>query len=228
MIAGIAEAGFLFVLVVAVPALSYRTSRRPEILALPRLQLYLSSAMSQWLLAALGVVVVLASSLTFAKLGFQVVSPASFFFWTALLSGVSLAALGLVVGLEQRGCLPPEPELVRALIPETRREKFWAVLVIAPTAAVCEEFLYRGFLLGELSQRLPSVALAVALSSVVFGLAHTYQGLSGIARAALLGALLSIPIIRLGTVFPSMAAHFLIDAVALVWLGPMMLKKRRQ
>src|SRR5579859_932504 len=225
MIAGIAEAGFLLVLVAVVPALSYRTSRRPEILALPRLQLYLSAAISQWFLAALGIVVVWAASMTFAAIGFHTISPPSFFFWTVVLTGVSLAALGLVVWLEQRGWWPPEPELVRALIPRTWREMFWAVLVIAPTAAVCEEFLYRGLLLAELSQWLHSVVLAAALSSVAFGLAHTYQGLNGVARAALLGALLSIPVIRLGSVFPSMASHFLIDAVALTLLGPEMLKK---
>src|SRR5579859_4235685 len=225
MIAGIAEAGFLLVLVAVVPALSYRTSRRPEILALPRLQLYLSAAISQWLLAALGMVVVWVASMTLAAIGFRAISPPSFFFWTGVLAGVSLAALGLVVWLERRGCFPPEPELVRALIPQTRREMFWAVLVIAPTAAFCEEFLYRGFLMAELSQRLHSVALTAALSSVAFGLAHTYQGFSGVARAALLGSLLSIPVIRLGSVFPSMASHFLIDAVALTLLGPEMLKK---
>jgi len=225
MIAGIAEGGFLLVLVAVVPALSYRTSRRPEILALPRLQLYLSAAISQWLLAALGVVVVWAASLSFAAIGFHAVPALAFFFWTAILTCVSLAALGLVVWLELMGWWSPEPELVRALIPRTREEKIWAVLVIAPTAAVCEEFLYRGFLLAELSQRLHSVALAAVLSSLVFGMAHTYQGLNGIARAALLGFLLAIPVIRLGSVFPSMASHFLIDAVALTLLGPEIMKK---
>jgi len=163
--------------------------------------------------------------MTFASIGFHAISPPSFFFWTAVLTGVSLAALGLVVWLEQLGWLPSEPELVRALIPQTREERIWAVLIIAPTAAVCEKFLYRGILLAELSQRLHSVALAVALSSLVFGMAHTYQGFNGIARAALLGGLLAIPVIRLGSVFPSMASHFLIDAVALTLLGPEMLKK---
>lgn len=225
MIAGIAEAGFVFVLVAVVPALSYRTSRRPDILALPRLQLYFSAVISQWLLAALGIVVIWAGSMTLSTIGFHAILPPSFFFWTTVLTGVSLAALGLVVWLEQRGWFPPEPELVRALIPQTRREMFWAVMVIAPTAAVCEEFLYRGYLLAELSRRFHSVALAAAFSSVAFGLAHTYQGLSGVARAALLGALLSIPVVRLGSVFPSMAAHFLIDAVALTLLGPEILKK---
>src|SRR5579859_5366835 len=133
MIAGIAEAGFLLVLVAVVPALSYRTSRRPEILALPRLQLYLSAAISQWLLAALGIVVAWTASMTFAAIGFHAISPSSFFFWTAVLTGISLAALGLVVWLEQRGWWPPEPELVRALIPRTWREMFWAVIVMATT-----------------------------------------------------------------------------------------------
>jgi CAAX protease family protein len=72
------------------------------------------------------------------------------------------------------------------------------------------------------------VIWAAAISSVAFGLAHLYQGASGIIRAALLGALLCVPVVRLGTILPSMAAHFLIDAVALTWLGPSMLKKSGQ
>jgi len=57
LIRKLVEVSFVIVLVAVVPALSYRTSRRPEILALPRLQLYLSAAMSQWVLSTLGVVV---------------------------------------------------------------------------------------------------------------------------------------------------------------------------
>jgi membrane protease YdiL (CAAX protease family) len=38
-------------------------------------------------------------------------------------------------------------------------------------------------------------------------------------------ARLTIPVIRLGSLYPSMAAHFLIDAVALAWLGPRFLKE---
>jgi membrane protease YdiL (CAAX protease family) len=48
------------------------------------------------------------------------------------------------------------------------------------------------------------------------------------ARTALLGALLTIPVIRTGSLFPSMAAHFVIDAVALAWLGPRFLEVERK
>ena len=222
MIAKAIEAGFVLVLVVLVPLLSYRTSRQLEILALPRLQLYFSAALSQWVLAALGVAVVWFSSLTFSAIGFRTAPMLSMVFWMAVLAGVSIASLGLVVWFEQRGWLARESDLVYALIPQTLKEKVWAVLVISPTAAVCEEFLYRGILLAELSIWFHSFILATAISSVVFGMAHAYQGLSGIVRAALLGALLSIPMIRLGTILPSMASHFLIDALALLWLGPRM------
>jgi len=219
------EAGFVIVLVVVVPSLSYQTSKKLELLSIPRLNLYLSAAFSQWLLTALGVLVVIATTLTFAESGVRLLSVISFLYWAAGLAGISLASLGLVVLLEHRGWLPPEPDLVRALIPETPKEKLWAVMMIAPTAGLCEEFLYRGILLAILSQWLPSVLWAAAVSSIAFGFAHVYQGASGIVRAALLGALLSVPVVRMGTILPSAAAHFLIDAVALTWLGPRMFRK---
>lgn len=221
----LAGCGFVIILLVVVPALSYKTSKRLELLAIPRLNLYVSAAFSQWLLTVIGVLVVLVTHLTFAEAGLRKVQSLSFLIWTSLLAGVSLAALGLVVLFERQGWLPPEPELVHALIPVTRKEKIWALLVIAPTAGICEEFLYRGVLLALLSQWAPSAAWAAAVSSVAFGLAHVYQGASGIVRAAFLGAMLSVPVVRLGTILPSTAAHFLIDAVALVWLGPKMLGK---
>jgi CAAX protease family protein len=110
--------------------------------------------------------------------------------------------------------------MVRLLMPENGREKLWALFGLAPTAGLCEEFLYRGFLLAEMTAWFHSAGWGVVVSSAAFGLAHTYQGLNGMVRAGLLGALLAWPVVHLGSLYPSMAAHFLIDAVALLWLGP--------
>ena len=210
---------FVLLLVAGVPALSFVTARRSQLRLLPRSTLYFSAVISQWVLALLGLGIVLLSS-SFSVIGFRGVSADSFLRWTALLSFVSLAASGLVLLLERQGWWPAESELVRLLLPETRREKLWAVLVLAPTAAFCEEFLYRGYLLAQFLQCFHSVSWGWGASSVAFGLAHTYQGFGGVVRAALLGALLAYPVMRLGSLYPSMAAHFLIDAVALAWLGP--------
>ena len=59
MIADVVNLIFVLVLLAGVPALSVVTARRPEIREAPRRALYLSAAVSQWLLALSGVAVVL-------------------------------------------------------------------------------------------------------------------------------------------------------------------------
>jgi membrane protease YdiL (CAAX protease family) len=224
MLAKLIGGFFVLLLVAGVPALSYLTVRRAHIRVIPRPDLYLSAIVSQWFLAALGALVVLTTGPGFRATGFRAIPVAALARWTLLLTVVSLAALGLVLLLERVGWWPEEPELVRLLLPETRLEKLLAVLTLAPTAAICEEFLYRGYLLAQLSGWFEPVPWAWIGSSVAFGLAHAYQGFNGMVRAALLGGLLAYPVIRLGSLYPAMAAHFLIDALALAWLGPRFLK----
>jgi len=216
---------FSLLLIVGVPVLSLLTARDRQILQLPRRVLYLSAVMSQWLLAAVGAVVVWLTSMSPAFL--RASSAGAFFGWTLFLTAVSVAGLGGLLLLERRGWWPPESDLVYLLLPSNRTEKLWAVLFVAPTAALCEEFLYRGYLMTQLSHWFHSVSWAWGLSSVAFGLAHTYQRINGMLRASLLGALLAYPVVRLSSLYPSMAVHFLIDAIALVWLGPTMLGKQQ-
>jgi CAAX protease family protein len=223
--AGIA---FALLLLFGVPVLSILTARDVRLRFVPRLALYYSAVLSQWMLTALGLLAMLASTFSLAGLGFRGVGAALFLGWSAGVTAVSLALMVFLLLLERRGWWPDETPLVYLLIPQTQREKLWAVLVLAPTAAISEEFLYRGFLLVQLTQTLHSAAWAWALSSLAFGLAHAYQGLSGVARAAFLGALLAFPVVRLGSLYPSMAAHLVLDVLALAWLGPKMLRKQKQ
>ena len=224
MLANLIGSLFVLLLVAGVPALSHLTVRRAHLRLIPRPDLYLSAIISQWVLAGLGVVIVVTIGPGFRAIGFRALPGAAFVRWTLLLTVVSLAALGVVLLLERHGWWPEEPELVRLLLPETRREKLLAVLMLAPTAALCEEFLYRGYLLAQFSCWIEPVPWAWIGSSVAFGLAHAYQGLNGMVRAALLGGLLAYPVIYLGSLYPAMVAHFVIDAVALAWLGPRFLK----
>ncbi len=212
--------GFSALLIAGVPLLSWRSSRPELVQGIPRTALYFSAVVSQWILAAIGALVVFFAWPDGRAIGLVPVSGSGFLNWTLLLVVVSVAGLGLVLLLEKRGWWPEEPEMVRALMPQTRRERWWALLGLAPTAGVCEEFLYRGFLLAEASAWFHSAAWGVAISSVAFGLAHSYQGLNGMVRAGLLGALLAWPVVQMGSLYPSMSAHFLIDVVALLWLGP--------
>jgi uncharacterized protein len=213
---------FTLLLVVGIPALSYSTARNREILQTPRSTLYISAVLSQWLLTvvALGVVFLIARKV-FVH-GFAAIPWGLTLGWGVGIAVVAILALVLIILCESRGWLPRESDLVYSLIPETPSERVWAALVVAPTAAFCEEFLFRGYLLTQLHEWLHSLLWAWVGSAVAFGLAHSYQGWSGMARAGLLGALLAYPVARSGSLYPAMLAHWLIDTVALLWLGPWM------
>ena len=225
MFASVVRIAFSALLIVGVPLLSWRSARPEQVQGIPKPALYFSAVLSQWILAAVGTLVVLFAGPEWLKVGLAPVSGGVFVEWTLVLALVSVAGLGLVLLLERRGWWPEEPEMVRILMPQTRRERWWAVLGLAPTAGLCEEFLYRGFLLAEASAWFHSAGWGVAASSAAFGLAHSYQGVNGMVRAGLLGALLAWPVVHTGSLYPSTTAHFLIDAVALLWLGPKFLRQ---
>ncbi len=224
MIAKLAAIAYVVLLLAGVPALSFHTARNPRIREIPRLALYFSAVVSQWVLASLGLVIVLASARDRVAATFRLLPLSTLVVWSVVLAAVSLAGLCLCLLLERSGWWPKEPELVTLLIPETSREVFWALCIVTPTAAFCEEFLYRGYLLTQLAHWFHSVSWAWGITSLAFGLAHMYQGWSGVLRAALLGALLALPVMRLGSLYPAIFAHALIDALALAWLGPKFLR----
>ncbi|HXJ95226.1 MAG TPA: CPBP family intramembrane glutamic endopeptidase [Terriglobia bacterium] len=224
MVERAAEIGFLLLLVVGIPVMSWLTSLDPQLRTIPRSALYVSAALSEWLFAALGAAAVKVAGLNAAAIGLRAMSLRDLAIWTALPVAVAAAGLGVLLVLERWNWWPEESDLVRLLMPMTRAEKLWALAVVAPTAALVEEFLYRGYLFTMVQRFLHPAVWAWGLSSVAFGLAHYYQRPAGMVRAALLGALLAWPLVRTGNLYPSMTAHFLIDAAAFGWLGPRLLK----
>ncbi len=219
-IAATLNLAFAFLLVAVVPILSFFNGEMLRRRPLPRLQLYYSGAISQWALSFLGIGIVFFSPLGFSSLGFRVSSFLLLLRNSALFTALSLGALMIFVWLHVRGIWPQESDVAAYLIPRTRREKILAVALVSPTAALCEEFLYRGYLYAFFTERLESSPWAWFLSSVAFGLAHSYQGPGGVLRAGLLGALLAYPVVIYGSIYPAMAAHFIVDVVALAWMGP--------
>ena len=101
------------------------------------------------------------------------------------------------------------------LLPVTGRErKVWNYVSI--TAGVTEEIIYRGFLIFAFSYLFPDMSIwaAIVLASVLFGLAHSYQGLKGVIKTMVVGIWFSILAIGLGSIVPLIILHFLIDYVA--------------
>jgi membrane protease YdiL (CAAX protease family) len=95
------------------------------------------------------------------------------------------------------------------LLPQTPLERR-LFRIVAVTAGVCEELAYRGFVLWLVATLVPSWA-AVSISTLVFGLAHAYQGPKGIVRTGVVGGLMAGLVLWSGTLWPAMLLHAIID-----------------
>jgi uncharacterized protein len=85
---------------------------------------------------------------------------------------------------------------------------------LAVTAGICEEFLYRGFAFAALTRVGMALWLVVLATSVLFGLAHLYQGRGGVLGTAILGLLFAIGRAVFGSLLPPIVWHSVIDLVA--------------
>jgi len=220
---------FALFLLAGLPALSWASIlivRRKKGVLPPRLKLYRSVILFDWVLAVLAFDVLMGQELDLEWVGFDFVGSGVFLGWCLALAVGSVVIVTFVHWLEARGWLRPGLRGFR-LVPETRSERLACVLLLAPSVGFCEELLYRGYLMAELPSWLHANPLASswALSSLAFGLAHIDQGFGGVVRATMLGALWTCPVMHSGTLYPSMVVHAVYDAVVLAWLGPKLLRR---
>jgi CAAX protease family protein len=100
-------------------------------------------------------------------------------------------------------------EPVRFLVPHTRSE-LGPFVWVSITAGVCEELLYRGYLIWYFSHVLPWWAAAI-VAALAFGIGHAYQGTRGVVITTLLGAFLAAVYFLTGSLYASMLIHALMD-----------------
>jgi membrane protease YdiL (CAAX protease family) len=98
-----------------------------------------------------------------------------------------------------------------ALIPVTARERLFFAAV-AVSAGICEEVVFRGWLLYVLHRLdgLNGTAL-ILLAAALFGLCHTYQGVTGVVGTTMAGVLLAALYVATGTLLVPIVLHCLID-----------------
>jgi uncharacterized protein len=104
-------------------------------------------------------------------------------------------------------------QLAGRILPATPVE-FAPYCALAVTAGVCEEFLYRGFAMAALNRAGLATWVVVLISSILFGLAHTYQGRSGVGGTTLMGLVLGGTRAAVQSLFPVMIWHSVVDIVA--------------
>jgi uncharacterized protein len=109
--------------------------------------------------------------------------------------------------VEQRGITG---RLVEQLLPRNSLER-WTALALVLTVAICEEFIYRGFIQSLFQGTFHSLTLAAFISAAFFAAAHAYQGRRGLVTTFVAGLIFSGVRIWTNSLLPSMVIHFAVD-----------------
>lgn len=105
------------------------------------------------------------------------------------------------------------------ILPSSGEERRWWWLVCI-TAGVCEEIVYRGFLLHYFQATAFHVSLTTALvvSSMIFGIGHLYQGAAGSVSTVVIGFVMGILFVMTGNLLLPMVLHAVMDLRVLAML----------
>jgi len=181
----------------------------PRISTVERLSLYASTIAFQWL--AVAVVAWRAWVHGFTASQFGLIVPDRSKILIAAVVGTATIASLQWLNLRRMGRIPVEARgslqaIAERILPQSTVELI-PYLALAITAGLCEEFLYRGFAMAVLLHvGLPAWAV-VLLSSVLFGLAHSYQGRGGIVMTLLIGLILGTSRFAYGSLVPAIFWH---------------------
>ncbi|HXA64286.1 MAG TPA: type II CAAX endopeptidase family protein [Bryobacteraceae bacterium] len=177
------------------------------------LRIYVWNILAEWSLVAACAWVIHKNGLTLADFGERLGNPLR----TLVVAGLALVTIAVLTIASRTQTRKVSPEQlrkatanVRKLLPATGYERT-VFVAVALTAGLCEEFLYRGWLLNVIAAATGSLWVALIVSSIVFGLAHFYQGPNGMFGATVLGVVFGTLFIASGSLLPVQALHALID-----------------
>jgi CAAX protease family protein len=188
----------------------------PHVSSMERLVLYASTIAFQWLAVAVVGWRVWAHGYTAQQLGLvfqgrtRLVIPA--------IIGAAVIASLQWLNLRRVGRMPPESRgplqaIAERILPQTAVE-LPPYFALAITAGLCEEFLYRGFAMAALLHAGLAAWLVVLVSSLLFGLAHSYQGRGGIVMTFVVGLVLGVSRLTYNSLVPAVFWHSAVDIAA--------------
>jgi membrane protease YdiL (CAAX protease family) len=189
---------------------------QPQVATIERLTLYASTIAFQWAMVALVAWRGWIHGYTAVQLGLTMPGRTRLFV-VAIVGGMTIGAFQWFnlrrvgkIPMEKRG---PLVAIAQRIFPHSPVELL-PYFALAITAGVCEEFLYRGFTMAVLARVGFPVWAVVLVSSMMFGLAHLYQGRGGLVGTLLVGIVLGMARIAYDSLVPVIFWHSALDMVA--------------
>jgi membrane protease YdiL (CAAX protease family) len=190
-------------------ALVERVARDPG----ARLRHYRRGIAGEWITVGIIVAIGLLAGRTAASIGLQ--APQDSWFTAQLVGEIALLLVITTLFMRHPRFLDPLRRQARgflALLPRTREERL-TFAVLAVTAGICEEIVFRGFGFAYVRFIWPGVTdgWLIVITSAVFGLAHLYQGPRGVVLTGLAGGAFASMTITTGSLLPAIAVHAMVD-----------------
>jgi membrane protease YdiL (CAAX protease family) len=185
-----------------------------EGLASPVSSLYVPTMIMQWLIVLVVAAVVYCERSSPASLGIRrpqisdLLRGVAFFILSAVVL-VSIQQILLLCGLV-------ETKTVDKLV-EIAGKSVWWWLAVSVTVSLCEEIIYRGYLITRIRGLFPrgGWVVPILLTAFSFAAGHTYQGAFGFVLIFCYGILFGACFVYKKSLWPCIVAHFLTDFPAI-------------
>jgi membrane protease YdiL (CAAX protease family) len=210
---------FVFLLVIVVPSVGVVSFRRLQRRVangehINRGELYLHTALGQWLLLLIALGGWAGASRPWSSIGFVMNFDLRFVLGTIL----TVIAIGFLIFQIRKVITADDAELakikrsfdkVALMLPRNGNElaRFYG---LSMTAGIVEEILWRGFLFWYLGQFMP-LWVAAVVGAICFGVAHAYQGWSQVPPVILVGAALGGLYLLTGSLLLPIILHAAVD-----------------
>lgn len=224
--------GIVAILVIAIPLWDRYESRRlrADLSPANRIRCYRVTIGVLWSLTALLVLTVPWQSLTtpillgdfVASLKAHRAVRAGFWSLTvAILVGIVAPVIAIRRRPEARESMLAPYRALAFFLPGSAPERRWFAGV-SLSAGICEEIIYRGFLVPYLA--VGPLAMgpvpAILVAAVIFGMAHGYQGWVGMIATGVIALVMTVLFLLSGSLWLPMVVHTLLDLrVLAIWDG---------
>lgn len=212
--------------------------------ATARLLYYRTQVLWEWSWVVVIIIILVLDNRSPTYIGLTLPSFIGWVILAALVLGIGTSVILLRRNPGALASMQKSLQATSTVLPTTPSERRWFA-VAAITAGICEELLYRGFLIRYIRTYFAGLGLLFTciLSGLIYGLGHAYQGRKGLLQTTLNGFSFAIlfflsgnllssfgssqPVVITGSLIPSIVFHALAELRPL-WLWNSEDKQRKK